>query len=201
MYFLSFGKLNSARLLSGWIRHLFLNIAAPPGYPKETILIGRDPKGKKPVVTCSFPALELFALKYFKDLTQIYDKGKDRPFYFFCETAWLFVQALLKEKFEPGPSELNLSKLNPLELDPIESVPSELDLLEHEKDLIFKAMNKSKTIWYGGYYQTGEKENRYVSLCVENNDPFESVDALLASGFVQNALTVYKPLLENLKIT
>ena len=186
MYSLSFGKLNSARLLSGWIRHLFLNICAPPDYPKETILIGRDPKGKKPVVTCSFPALESVALKYFKELIQIYDKGRKHPFYFFCETSWLFAQALLKEKFEPDLSELDPSELNPF---------------EHERDLIFKAMNRAKASWYGGYYQTGEKENRYVSLCVENNDPFENVDALLASGFVQNSLTVYKPLLENLKIT
>ena len=191
MYSLSFGKLNSARLLSGWIRHLFLNICAPPEYPKETILIGRDPKGKKPVVTCSFPALESFALKYFKELIQIYDKGRKHPFYFFCETSWLFAQALLKEKFEPGPSELDLSEPDPSELNPF----------EHEKDLIFRAMNRAKAGWYGGYYQTGEKENRYVSLCIENNDPFESVDKLISSGFVQNSLTVYKPLLENLKIT
>lgn len=185
VYFLSFGKLNSARLLSGWIRHLFLNICVPFDYPKETILIGRDPKGQKSVVTFSFPALESSALKYFKDLIQIYDKGRDRPFYFFCETSWLFVQALSKEKFEPGSKEM----------DPLAFNPS-----AQERDLIFKAMNKSKTSWYGGYYQTGEKENRYISLCVENNDPFESVDALLASGFVQNSVTVYKPLLENLKI-
>jgi len=61
-------------------------------------------------------------------------------------------------------------------------------------------MNRSKTSWYGGFYQTGEKENRYVSLCVENSDPFENIDTLLSSGFVQNSITVYKPLLENLKI-
>jgi len=185
VYFLSFGKLNSARLLSGWIRHLFLNISAPFDYPRQTILIGRDPKGQKPIVTFTFPALGSVALKYFKDLIQIYLKGKDRPFYFFCETSWMFIQALAKENFVPGPSEP----------DPLAFEPS-----AHERDLIFKAMNKSKISWYGGYYQTGEKENRYVSLCVENNDPFESVDTLLFSGFVQNALTVYNPLLENLKI-
>ena len=175
-YFLNFGKLNSARLLSGWIKHLFLNICAPCDYPKKTILIGRDPKGKKPVVTFSFPELESNALKYFKELTQIYRKGKNHPFYFFCETSWQFLQALSRENCE----------LDPLKLD---------------RDLIFKAMNKSKASFYGGYYQKGEIENRYVSNCVENDDPFENVDALLSSGFVENSINVYKPLLENLKIT
>ena len=170
VYYLSYGKLNSARLLSGWIRHLAFNICAPPDYPRKTILIGRDPKGLKPLLTCSFPALESDALNYFRQLTKIYDKGEENPFYFFCETSWQFVQAISKKNFELG------------------------------RELIQKAMNNSKTRagWYGGYYQTGEKQNRYVSLCVENNDPFESVDALLLSGFAQNSITVYKPLLENL---
>ncbi|MBT3176318.1 MAG: exodeoxyribonuclease V subunit gamma [Desulfobacula sp.] len=175
IYFVSFGKLNSARLLSAWIRHLFLNICAPPGYPGETIIIGRDPKGKKPVVSFSFPALESGAIKYFKELTQIYNKGKDSPFYFFCETSWQFVQALLKDDFELEPSRL-------------------------DRDLLVSAMKKSRPSWYGGYYQTGEKQNRYVSYCVENNDPFESVQALFSSGFVENSIAVYKPLLQNLTL-
>jgi len=180
VYYVTFGKLNSARLLSGWIQHLFLNVCAPSGYPKETILMGRDPKGKKEVAAFSFQALESSALNYFKTLVQIYDKARMHPFYFFCETSWQFVQALSKEKSEQNPLEQN-----PLELN---------------RNLLFKAMKKSKANWYGGYFQTGEKDNRYIRLCVENNDPFESVDALLASGFVQNSITVYKPLLENLKI-
>jgi len=175
VYSLTYGKLNGARLLSGWIRHLFLNLCAPLGYPKKTILMGRDPKGKKPVLTCLFPVLESKTLACFTDLIQIYRKGGNQPFYFFSETSWQFVQALAKENGDP-------------------------DSWAMDRDLIFKALNKSKTTWYGGFYQTGEKENRYVSLCVENNDPFESVDALLSSGFVQNAITVYKPLLENLEI-
>ncbi len=176
VYFVIYGKLNSARLLSGWIRHLFLNICAPPDYPRKTILIGRDPKGKKPVLICSFPALESQAFQYFKELTQIYVRGGGQPFYFFCETSWQFVQALLKQNFDP-------------------------DQLELDRNVVFKAMNNSKTRsgWYGGYHQTGEKENRYVSLCVENNDPFASVDALISSGFVQNSITIYKPLMENLE--
>ncbi|RLC20179.1 MAG: hypothetical protein DRH93_14155, partial [Deltaproteobacteria bacterium] len=70
---------------------------------------------------------------------------------------------------------------------------------ELDRDMVFAAMNRSKTSWYGGYYQTGERDNRYVSLGVENNDPFESVDAMLSSGFAQNSLNVYYPLLKNLE--
>ena len=39
VYLVTYGKLNSARLLSSWIRHLFLNICAPPEYPRKTILM------------------------------------------------------------------------------------------------------------------------------------------------------------------
>jgi len=177
VYVVTYGKLNSARLLSGWIRHLFLNICAPSHYPKKTILVGRDPKGKAPVLTQSFPELTSDARHYFEKLIQMYIRGREHPLYFFIETSWQFVQAILKETPEIG--QLASDQLNP--------------------DIILNAMNKSKTSWNGGYYQTGEKENRYVSLCVENNDPFESVDTLLSSGFVQNSIIVYHPLLKNLK--
>lgn len=169
-YAVSFGKLNAARLLSGWIRHLFLNITAPPEYPKKTLLIGRDPKGKNTAITCSFPILGADAIPYFKELIQIYEKGTKQLFCFFCETSWQFAQALAKKNYEMT------------------------------RDTVFEAMNQAKTSWSGGYYQTGEKQNRYIALCAENNDPFESIDALLSSGFAQNSITLYKPLLYHLEI-
>ncbi|NOX34699.1 MAG: exodeoxyribonuclease V subunit gamma [Deltaproteobacteria bacterium] len=170
VYYLSYGKLNGARLVSAWVSHLAFNMLLPPGYPGTTHLVGRDPKGKKPVFICAFPPLESDAKKYFKALAQIYYKGMEAPFYFFCESSLQFVRAISKADF----------KLS--------------------RDTVFEAMKRSKPIFYGGYYRKGEKENRYVSLCVENNDPFESVDAILSSGFAQNSITIYKPLLENLKI-
>ena len=174
VYILNYGKLNGARLLSAWIRHLFFNICAPKNYPKKTILIGRDPKGKKSLLTHLFPVLDSDALQYFKELVQFFINGGAKPFYFSCETSWQFVQALVKKGVEPDGGEL-------------------------DRDMVFAAMNRSKTSWYGGYYQTGERDNRYVSLGVENNDPFESVDAMLSSGFAQNSLNVYYPLLKNLE--
>lgn len=173
IYYLSYGRLNGARLLSAWIRHLFFNLYASEHYPGQTFCIGRDPKNKKPVLTHLFPALGLKAGSYFKDLIQIFSRARQKPFYFFCETSWQFVQALSKENLDAGRPEL-------------------------DHDLVFKAMNRVKTNWYGGFAQSGEKENPYISLCVENSDPFENIETLFSSGFVENSIAVYKPLLDNL---
>ncbi|MCF6249173.1 MAG: exodeoxyribonuclease V subunit gamma, partial [Desulfobacula sp.] len=77
-----FGKLNSARLLLGWIQHLFLNACAPKGYPKRTRLIGRDPGGKKPVFIVEFEALKDPDLEHLKVLAKLYEKGISRPLCF-----------------------------------------------------------------------------------------------------------------------
>ena len=175
VYNLSYGKLNGSRLLNTWIRHLFLNITAPDDYPENTIVIGRDPAKKKDLLKYQFLPLKSAGLQYFKDLVQIYLKGGEQVFYFACETSWQLVQLLSKNSFD-----------------------FDLDV---DSDVIFKAMNSSKVknSWYGGYNQTGEKDNRYISLCLENSDPFESVETLLDSGFAQNSISVYKPMLENME--
>ncbi len=171
-YYLSFGKLNGSRLVSAWIKHLFLNLTAPNGYPRNTIVMGRDPQGKKELLKYYFLPLESNALQYFSELVQIYLKGRENVFYFACETSWQLVQALSKNSFNLEPGTLS------------------------------KTMNsfKIKNSWYGNDFQEGEKNNPYISLCLENSDPFESVDKLIATGFVQNAVNVYKPMLENMEI-
>ncbi len=171
-YYLSFGKLNGSRLILAWIKHLFLNLTALDDYPKNTTVIGRDPQGKKELLKYSFLPLESNALQSFKKLVQIYLKGGENVFYFACETSWQLVQILSKESF-------NL-----------------------ETGILNKAMNHSKvkSSWYGNNFQAGEKDNPYISLCLEHNDPFESVDTLIATGFAQNSVNVYKPMLENMEI-
>jgi exonuclease V gamma subunit len=168
-YIIGFGRLNGARLLSAWIRHLFLNAAGPKDYPGTTVILGRDPKGKKPVWGCQFPEVRLDAGIYLKELAEMFQKGTTQPFYFSCETSFQFAEGLSADGFSlTGES-------------------------------IFKAMGRAKKFWYDRYQGTGEKENRYVDLCCEHNDPFESVETLLSSGFAENAVRVYRPLLENLK--
>lgn len=170
LYAVGFGKLTPARLLSGWIRHVFLNICAPTDYPKETILIGQDPKGKVPFLKCIFPALGSEAKAVAEQLTLLFQSGHTSPLYFFCNTSFQFANALSRHGYALTT------------------------------ETVSEAMHKSRSSWYGGYFITGEKENRYVSLYVEKNDPFESVENSLKSGFARNAVCIYKPLLENLKI-
>jgi exodeoxyribonuclease V gamma subunit len=181
VYILHYGKLNSARLISAWVRHLLLNLTLPDGYPKNTIVIGRDPAGKKDLLIYEFSSFESGkADRYFTDLVQIYIKGGEQIFYFFCETSWQFVQVLLKNNFD------------------LDSNPEQ----NPDLGLISAALHnfKVQSTWYGNYYQAGEKDNRYISLCLENLDPFENVDTLLASGFVQNSIKVYKPMIANMAI-
>ncbi len=164
---MGFGRLNGARFLSAWIRHLFLNAAGPKGYPKQTFLMGRDPKGKKPVMTCRFPELAKDARLYLKELVEIFKIGQKGPFYFSCETSFQFAEALSSDGFA----------------------------LTEES--VSKAMVRAKKFWHDRHQGTGEKNNRYINLCVEENDPFESVETLLFSGFAENSVKVFRPLLEN----
>jgi exodeoxyribonuclease V gamma subunit len=166
-YLIGFGRLNGSRLLSAWIRHLFLNAAGPRDYPRQTFLVGRDTRGKKPLSNYRFPDLGRGAEGYLEELVQIFQKGIQTPFYFSPETSFRFAEALAEEGFA-------------LTGEPV-----------------FKAMGRAKKAWQDRHQGTGERENRYVGLCVEDNDPFESVETLLSSGFAQNAIRVFKPLLEN----
>jgi exodeoxyribonuclease V gamma subunit len=172
-FHINFGKLNGSRLLSAWIKHLFFNITAPKDCPRGTSLIGRDPAGRKGSLRYQFSPLEFKkAFQYFSDLVKIYIKGIEQPFYFTSETSWQLVQILSKKSY-------NL-----------------------DSGVIFKAMNnaKVKSSWYGGYYQAGEILNAYISLYFKNLDPFKSLDSLIDSRFVHNAVNVYRPMLEYMKV-
>ena len=166
-FLIGFGRLNGARMLSAWIRHLFINAAGSADYPKATFLTGRDPKGKKPVLTYRFQKLGQDACLYLNQLVDIFQKGQKEPFYFFCETSFQFAEALSADGF---------------------------DLTEES---VLKAMGRAGKFWYDRHQGTGEKENRYVDLCCQHDGPFESVETLFSSGFAKNAVSVLRPLLEN----
>ncbi len=177
VYSLSFGKLNGRRLLSSWIRHLFLNITAPEGYPVQTILTGQDPDGKKPYASFSFSPIKDKAkdkvkgkaFDYFTSLTDIYLKGIQSPFCFFCETSWQITKVLEKVEFE-----LNSKNIS-------------------------NAFKKSLPFWQGGFFGPGENHNRYINYCVKDNDPFQNVNTLVDSKIIQNAIQIYQPMLENIE--
>jgi len=168
---LTYGKINGARLISAWVNHLFFNLAAPEEYPKSTIIVGRDPFNKKPVARYGFKPMGEKAISFFEDLVALFCKGSKQPVFLFSETAWQFVQAFVKVNFEATNE--NIAKM--------------------------MAQSKIKTSWQGNQFVMGEKQDRYTALCVQNNDPFASVQSLIDSGFVQNSCLVYQPMLENLQ--
>lgn len=168
----SYGRLNASRLMAVWVEHLFLNLGIDDGYPKQTVLIGRNPSAGKPPVIYRFPELASDAPAILEPLLRLFVKGSREPVWFFCDTGWQFVRELRKK-----PTELT-----------IQSIETIMNL------------SKVKTAWLGSAFLTGESRDRVVSLCVENNDPFQSARTLLDSGFIDNAMQVFSPLLDHLEI-
>jgi len=169
----SFGKLNSTRLLTGWIQHLFLNACAPKGYPKQTCLIGRDPNGKKPLYMIEFKGFEhsdLTARTYLTELVRLFNTGINQPLCFFCDTSFQFAKAMVRHHYEINQT------------------------------TIIDAKNRAQKTWEGGYLMRGEKDNRYIDLCFSDNDPFETLQAFQSSGFIHNALTVFRPMLDHMQV-
>nr|NJM04592.1 hypothetical protein [Desulfobacula sp.] len=99
LYLMGFGRVNGARLLSAWIRHVFLNAAGPGDYPRQTFLLGRDPRGKKPAAMYRFLGLGDRARLYLGELAGIFQDGGTTPFYFSCETAFQLAGALAADGF------------------------------------------------------------------------------------------------------
>ena len=98
-YYLTYGKINGSRLLSAWIRHLFLNLTATDEYPKNTIVMGRNPQKKEELLKYQFVPLESKAQNCFNDLLKIYLNAQTQVFYFACETSWQIAQILKKKQF------------------------------------------------------------------------------------------------------
>lgn len=169
----TFGKINGYRLLDAWIRHLFLNLAGSDDYPKTTVILGRDsdPYKKRPVVRYGFKPLNDKAEPVLEELVKIYIKGQHRPIYFFCETGWQFFKAMETKGFDLSDQTLSWAM----------------------------SQFKVRTAWQGNPFLPGEREDRYTGLCIENNDPFGSVQSLKESGFVQTVQTVYQTLYNHLQ--
>lgn len=166
----SFGRVNGRRLIRAWIVHLCLNLAAPENYPKTSRLITPAKPGKNRVEILEFQALGDDARPVMESLVRMFRKGMDAPVCFFCETSYQFVRAMEAAKFEQRP------------------------------ELISKAMQRCARFWHGDRFMPGEKADRYAALAFSGNDPFENIDTLLASGFIHNALQVFQPMLEQVKV-
>jgi exodeoxyribonuclease V gamma subunit len=78
------GNLRSKDRLRLWIDHLVLNIAAPAGVVRQSVLFARD--------GALHLAPEPRAAEYLADLLAIYREGLQSPLSFFAETAWAWLE-------------------------------------------------------------------------------------------------------------
>jgi len=88
-----------------WVRHLVLNTAADEGYPRESLLVGLEPREKGEVhwagwrygpVNGSAEILKKLAFRYLEGLV--------RPLPFFPEASWVFAEETLEKgrSYEQG---------------------------------------------------------------------------------------------------
>lgn len=167
---LTFGKLNGTRLLTYWLRHLFLNLREPAEKPLETRVIGQDPAGRKPVLKVVFkPLKKNEADRILSELMNLYLAGRNAPLCFFCRTGFEFAKALAGNGFEPDQNGLKT------------------------------AMKKSRNTWAGSMFMTGESQDRHIDLCFSGIDLFRDLEMLETTGFINNITTVFKPMLAYLE--
>jgi exodeoxyribonuclease V gamma subunit len=87
-----YARIGARRELDMWIRHVVLNWAAPPHFPRQTVLIGRPAKGGGAAMA-SFrpladPAAEL------ANLLRLYWLGQQLPLPLFPETSRAYAKAI-----------------------------------------------------------------------------------------------------------
>ncbi|MCK5310751.1 MAG: exodeoxyribonuclease V subunit gamma [Desulfobacteraceae bacterium] len=176
-FILTFGKLNPQRLLKGWIYHLALNISLGHGNSFKTVLVGKNTSQSKDIAKeIVFSEIDRHdAYKLLSDLVDCYQSGSAEPFIFFPETSYEFVKRILKTD-----SDFNTDR----------------DVF---KDNILSVMQQCKAKWYNSFFNTGDKINRYTSLYFGEQDLFQNVDYLISTGFVENSIRVFKPLMEHMR--
>jgi len=163
-----FGKLNPSRLLTQWIMHLAYSCVED--HPGTTVMVGQDPKGRKPVVKFEFCAVEgkPQAQALLLDLAGHYLDGKAKVFPFFADLCYQLVLDLSSRDYDL-------------------SAPS-----------LAKALNKCTGLWRNSFNSTGEGFNRYTTLVFGQDNPFSDPLALEYSGVLDAGLAVYRPMLEHL---
>lgn len=66
-----------------WVEHLILNAMAPPGYPRQSLLVCKD-------LSLSLAPLDN-AAGILNDLLELYREGLTRPLPFFPQVSWLYI--------------------------------------------------------------------------------------------------------------
>lgn len=163
-----FGKLNPSRLLTQWIMHLAYSCVE--GHGGTTVMIGQDPKGRKPVVKFEFCSVQgkPRAQELLLDLAGYYLDGQARVFPFFTDLCFQLVSDLSSRDYDL-------------------SAPS-----------LAKALNKCAGLWYNSFNSTGESFNRYTALVFGQDNPFSDPSTLEHSKVLDAGLAVFRPMLEHL---
>ena len=163
-----FGRLNPSRLLTQWIMHLAYSCIKD--HSGTTVMVGQDPKGRKPVARFEFSAIEgkTRSQALLLDLAGHYLNGKPRIFPFFADLCFHLVSDLSSRDYDL-------------------SAPS-----------LAKALNKCAGLWRNTFNSTGESFNRYTALVFGQDNPFSDPLALDRSGALDAGLAVYRPMLEYL---
>lgn len=167
-YVKTFGRLTPARLLTQWIFHLFYNAAA--SVPGETVLVGRDPKGSKPVATIVFQPVPDRAAEEILTLAELWQAGQNRLLPFACNPSHALVRSLV-DQGGTGAS---------------------------DGEILEKALELARPLWEGSRHAAGAMQDRYTGLAYEGQTPFDTVETLKMSGFLDTGLAVFHPMMEYL---
>jgi exodeoxyribonuclease V gamma subunit len=163
-----FGRLTPSRILTQWIMHLGYSCVADPA--GTTVMVGQDPKYRRPCVKFEFSAVgdKSRAKVLLLDLAKHYLDGKTRVFPFFADLCYALVLDLFSRNYDLSPPSLA------------------------------KALNKCTGLWHNSFNSTGESFNRYTSLVFGPDNPFADPETLEHSGVLDAGLAVYAPMLEHL---
>ncbi|MCG8553056.1 MAG: exodeoxyribonuclease V subunit gamma [Desulfobacterales bacterium] len=164
-----FGRVNATRLLTQWIMHLAYSCVQDR--PGATILVGQDPKYRKPVVRFKFCPVEekSRAQALLLELAGVYLTGRTTVFPFFTDLCFQLVSDLSTRDYDL-------------------SSPS-----------LAKALNKCTGLWHNSFNSTGERFNRYTAFVFGQDNPFSDPSSLEHFGVLDAGLAVYRPMLEYLK--
>jgi exodeoxyribonuclease V gamma subunit len=163
------GRINARRLLINWITHLALTLAKQD-IPVETRIIGRDPKDRQPGVVRKLLPVGAQAKPILSDLVSVYEKGLGQVWAFFPDTCFVLAKIFFENDYQVT------------------------------NQILGQALKAAGPVWFNAYSKSGEKTDRYAAAWLAGRpDPFDSPDELLASGLVENALLVYRPLMEHME--
>ena len=170
------GRLGAGRLLTAWIRHLILSKALDAqgkGGRLYSFVTGKEPKTPEQPLTLVFSPVEA------KDdtlaaLVALYREGQDRFVPFFPRSCFALVENLKKQDYI------------------------------QDDGVLAKAMAAAAREWDDARTGMGEGQDRILELYLSTPqgriNPFGSLERLRAWEIPDLALTVYKPLLDNLDI-